>query len=476
MSKTLFTLLLASAVPFISDAQSSRTHARSKPMNHQAHAKPTPATAYHRQAAKTTATDSRLISAVYFENDGTTFIPVDSTAATYSGSRGGVYNDDWQDWEWSFDNALTYNYSTATSSYSSAYYRSSQTFDASDNITATTGEEWVVATSTWRNQYREQYTYDGAGNRLIETYQEWDTAAGVWNNTNRTVNTYTAANKVATTVSETWNSTISVWGLNSRATNTYDASNRLIVTINEVWSTSSSTWDNNYKQINTYDVSGNRTEELFQTWDGATSAWVNSGRNIHTYDGMNRLTQTIYESWGSGGTWEVGGPKILYSNFDGTQPQTIINQFWDGGSMTYENSSKENYTYNADGKTTYYFDEDWNEMTSAWEITLSSNAGRYRYESYTTGIPQAEGTFAGNAVLYPVPAGESVTLDVSWQQPQPFSVTITDAVGRTHRTWSQPAQQHYTENISLGSLPIGSYYVVIQTPESKTVRTLTVVR
>ncbi len=338
------------------------------------------------------------------------------------------------------------------------------------------GEEWIGATSTWQNEYRDQYTYDAVGNRLTETYQEWDIAASAWGNISRVVKTYTAANKVATSAPQIWNSTTSAWDAYSRTNYTYDASNILITTVNESRATATSSWNNNYKQINTYDALGNLTEELYQNWDSTSAAWVNSGRNIHTYDGMNRLTQTIYESWGSGGTWEVGGYKILYSNFDGTQPQTIINQSWDGGTMTYENSSRENYTYNADGKVTYYFDEEWNEITSTWEAISSSYAERYRYESYTTGIPQASGTFAGNAVLYPVPASQSVTLDVSWQQPQPFSVTITDAAGRRHRTWSQPAQQHYTENISLASLPTGSYYVVIQTPESKTVRTLTVVR
>jgi hypothetical protein len=476
MSKTLFTLLLASAVPFISHAQSSRTHTSSKPLTHHAQAKPTPATAYHRQAARTTATDSRLISVIYFENDGTAFVPVDSAALSYSGSRGGIYNDDWQDWEWKFDNGIGFLYSAATSSYDSAYYRSSQTFDASDNITATTGEEWVAATSTWRNQYREVNTYDGAGNKLTEVYQEWDTTASVWENIDQEVKTYTTTNKVAIIVSQSWNSSTSGWDSYSRATNTYDASNNLITTVYEVWSTATSSWDNSFKQTNTYDASNKLTEELYQTWDNTTSAWVNGGRDLHTYDGMNRRTQSLSESWGTGGTWESSGPKTLYSNFDGTQPQTIVTQIWDGGTMTYENSSRDNYTYNADGKVTYYFDEEWNYMTSAWETTTDNYAERYRYESYTTGIPQASGTFTGNALLYPVPASQSVTLDLSWSQPQPFSVTITDATGRIHRTWSQPAQQHYTENVSLASLPIGSYFVVIQTPESKAVRTLTVVR
>ena len=439
------------------------------------HTKPSAAATYHRQAARTTASDSRLISAVYFENDGTTFIPVDSTAATYSGARGGVYNDEWEDWEWYFDNAIGFPYSTTTSSYGSAYFRSSQTFDASNNITSTTSEEWLDATSTWRNQYRDQYTYDGAGNRLTETNQEWDTTAGVWVNMFRQVKTYTAANKVATSLTELWNSGASAWEANSRITNTYNATNKVVAMVSELWNTSTSAWDSGYKQLNTYDAMGNLTEEVYQNWDMTTSAWVNSYRDTHTYDAMNRRTQSLYDSWGAGGTWELGG-KTLYSNFDGTQPQTIITQTWYGGTMTYENSSRDNYTYNADGKVTYYFDEEWNAATSAWETSLSSAAERYRYESFTTSIPQAAGTFTGTAVLYPVPAGESVTLDVSWSQPQSFSVTITDAAGRIYRTWSQPAQQHYTENISLASLPTGSYYVVIQTPESKTVRALTIVR
>ncbi len=476
MSKTLFTLLLASAVPFLGHAQLSHQRTAAKGIKAHKHIKPSAAATYHRQAARTTATDSRLKSVVYFENDGTAFIPVDSSAATYSGSRGGVYNDEWQEWEWSFDNVIGFPYSTTTSSYGPANTRSSQTFDASNNITATTNEEWVDATSTWRNQYRDQYTYDGAGNRLTETSQEWDTTAGVWVNMFRQVKTFTAANKVATSLTELWNSGTSAWEANSRITNTYNATNKLLTMVSELWNTSTSAWDSGYKQLNTYDGMGNLTAEVYQNWDMTTTAWVNSGRDTHTYDAMNRRTQSLSESWGAGGTWETGGPKTLYSNFDGTQPQTIITQVWDGGTMTYENSNRENYTYNADGKVTYYFDEEWNVTTSAWESTEFNTAERYRYESYTTSIPQAEGAFAGKAVLYPVPAGQSVTLDVSWEQPQPLTVTIADATGRVHSKWTVPAQQHYTENISVGALPVGSYFVVLQTPESRTVRALTVVR
>ncbi len=466
MHKLLSAILLASAVPCCVVAQSKSSHCLSFNREHKAHKLHQALAKDSRYAAKTTATASRLIAAAYFEYDGASFVPVDSGALNYSGARGGVYNEKWQDWEWAYDNANSYQYNSATASYGSAVFRGSQTFDASDHILTSTSEEWAAHLGVWRNSWMDTYTYDGAGNRTVEISQTWDTVAGTWKNLYKDTYTYTASGKVATNISQLWNSGAGVWGDGSRMTYTYDGAGNRITGVNDLWNSSTSAWENQFRTDYTYDGAGNLTVEQYGMWDGTGMAWDTSGRRTYTYDASNRRTEELNETKMSG-VWDPNS-KILYSNFAGDKPQTVLYQNWDGGLMVFTDDEREHYTYNADGLVTYLYNENWDDPTGAWVLD-GSYAMRNHYETYTTGIAAGDMP-ESNLLVYPVPATNSLTIRGTWETAQPFTITITDATGRICSRFSRMATKVYKEAIPTAYLQPGAYLLTVQSGGGKVVR------
>lgn len=469
MHKLLSTFLLAFAVPCCVVAQSVSFPRLSCSAKHRAH---TP-TGHHyapandsRYAAKTTATASRLVAMVSLDYDGTSFVPVDSVSASYSGGRGGKYNEKWEDWEWAYDNTNGYEYNPATSSYGSSVFRSNQTFDASDHILTSTSEEWAAHLGTWRNSWKDTYTYDAAGNRTVEMSQTWDTTAGTWKNLYKDTYTYTASGKVATNISQLWNSGAGVWGDGSRITYTYDGAGNRITSVNDLWNSSTSAWENQSRADYTYDGAGNLTSERYGMWDGTSMSWDTSGRRTYTYDASNRRTEELNETKMSG-VWEPNS-KVLYSNFAGDKPQTVLYQNWDGGLMAFTDDEREHYTYNADGMVTYLYNETWDDPTAAW-VMDGSYAIRNRYETYTTGIA-AGGRPENDLLVYPVPTANSLTLRGSWESAEPLTVVITDAAGRICSQLSKLTVKGHSVTIPTAQLQAGVYLLTVQTGNEKAVR------
>ncbi len=481
MSKLLFALLCTATLPLASIAQSAHARHTHGPRLHGPHApasasRTSPEIHSNKWAAKTTATSSRLISYVSFEHDGSSFIPYDSASVTYTGTRGGRYNPLWEEWEWYFDNANTQLYNNATSSYDPPVNRSSQTFDTDNNPTTSLSEEWAAHLSAWRNAYVSNYTYDAAGNRLTGIDQYWDTTTSAWVNMFRETTTYTAANKVATNTNDIWDLATSSWGSTGRITNTYDAANNLTVELNEYWSSSSSSWVNGSRANHTYNAANNKTTTLYYSWNSTSATWDTSGRISYTYDASDRLIESTYENYNvSISSWEPGS-KSLFSSFDGNNPQTIIMQSWDGGTMTYENSERENYTYNSDGFITYFYNQEYDYITGSWASTSFSYAERLRYEPYSTVSIAKTSNPSINLSVYPVPATNTITVDATGTSSQQYTITIADVAGRLYNTYSTSGQQNIHQTISVAHLQPGSYLLTLHTPSGNSVRQFTITR
>jgi hypothetical protein len=137
---------------------------------------------------------------------------------------------------------------------------------------------------------------------------------------------------------------------------------------------------------------------------------------------------------------------------------------------------KDNYTFNANDKPEYYFDQEWNSPSGVWELTSSSYAARYHYEPYTTSGVEQIADFGGNATLFPVPASSQTTIDIRWEEPQAFTVSVTDMQGRLHTSWNVQSTKQYHETISLTDLPAGNYMVTLQGQKGKISKQLSVVK
>jgi YD repeat-containing protein len=393
-------------------------------------------------AAKSTAVDARLISMTDLSYNGSTYDANDSTTYSYTGSRGGVLDTDWLEWMWKSDVSYHYNYDGFTSMYDPADTKVSYAYDASDNIISETDQVWNSTTSTWENSWKYVYTYDASGNVIADT-------------------------------SFTWDGSGSVWDYDTYSIYTYSATNKLISVLQQQWSTGMIAWENVWQSIISRDASDRMSVMEGQYWDG--TSWVNEMRQNYTYDGSGNRTSEMNEYW-SGAAYDTSGINLTSSFATSHQPLVSVFMDWDTASHAFVNSYRSNYTYTTYGKPDYFYDETWDESTSAWVLDYSS-AIRYHYEEYggTTGVDKLVAQ-NNDVVLYPVPAIGQVTVETKWDKAQPFTVSITDVCGKTFTTWSVAATKDYQETFSVTELPAGNYVLTLRGGQGSVSKQFSVVR
>lgn len=394
-------------------------------------------------AAKTTATDARLIAQTSLEHDGTAFQLTDSTTFSYLGSRGGTFDDMWLSWNWDLASGFVYEHNGTT--YDPASLKYTATYNTAGQLDYYIVQEWNSSTSAWDNSYKSSFTYDASGNVLTNTDYDWNSTAGIWDNSYRTTNTYTATNREATSIQEQWNSTTGAWENSSKNINTWSTTDKLTGILWQYWD--GSTWTDGMRTSYSYDGSGNRTEALTEQWNLSTSAWDTSGKDVFTgFAGLH-------------------------------QPMQATFMYYNSSTSSFENSRRTNYTYNSYNKPTYEYEEMWDETSGTWGVDTYSNATRYHYETYTpTGVETIVPT-TGQASVYPVPASANITISTNWSKAQRYTATIADVAGRLYTSWTAPtASKTHQETIPVDNLPPGNYILTLQGETERAVKQFTVTR
>ncbi len=393
-------------------------------------------------AAKTTATDVRLVSVADIEYDGTAYVPSDSFTLSYSGSMGGRYNDMEMYWDWNFDVAIGYPY--ASGAYGAADTRVRQHYNATLLVDTSWFDEWDGTASAWGNSMRTIFQYDGSGRLTTVTDQGWDVPTSAWGNYQRQSYTYTPGGNVATKLEEQWGSGAS--------------------------------WENSSKTFYTWGSTGLRLKDSSQWWNSSATAWDDDGRITYGYDAADNRIKQVSENW-SGSAWDT--TEIAYSRNFNTHHQpgiTVFTQYY-SFSSSWDSTRRDVYVYNSYGKPDLYYDETWFPGTGSWILTGASIGTRYHYETYTptTGIlsPSVAGM---DVAVYPVPANNDITISINAGTPQSFSATITDMVGRCYATWSGKAAGEHRETMPVNNMPAGNYLLTIQTRQGSVTKQFSVVR
>jgi hypothetical protein len=424
-------------------------------------------------AARTTTTNAiRLIALTDLSYDGTAYQISDSSTYSYSGSRGSYIASVSQSIT-KYDNLYQYNYDLASGIYSAAR-KSSQTFDANNNVTAEVGYSWLTATGSWRNSYQYLWTYDGMNNRLSETDESWDTAAGAWVNNGRYIFTYTSANNMASETDLTWITATSTWQNVVAYIYSYTSTNKLATTRVLRWNTATSAWDSTLGLgIYSYNSGGDLDTFLRKQWDTSTNSWINQSEDIYTYDAMNNLTGVLLQSWNIGTHTWVKTENILQGSYAGRQPWVITYQSWDSASSAFVNTSRDNYTVNSYNQPTYYYSQNWDAASGTWKPGYL--ARRYYYEAYVSGVSNVS-NIHGTAIVYPVPAKGNANIDIKWDEPQEFTISLLDMLGKSYRSQVVPICSRYVESMPLDNMPAGNYLLKMEGAKGKIVKQITIGR
>jgi hypothetical protein len=321
---------------------------------------------------------------------------------------------------WKWDTTLhSYKYLTYdTASYDTALNRTSTFVQSRDS-----------ANTAWVFNQRLHSLYNSTGMRIYSAYEIF--SFGVWDTTETINTTFNADNTIASTTTRGF-----FWGGNAanRVTQvydyhyTYDSLGRIDTIFLNMKSNDTSSWYLQNRSINHYDAAGDRTSQLTQALD--SSGWNNSALMTSTYNANHDLMQYI--------------DQYIDSSGNGV------------------NNTRVQYTYDSYNKMTSYTQNSWDTSTGTWKPTYVNRMVHYYYETFNLPSGIAEIAQAGQARLYPVPAADMLSLDITWNEAQPSTATIYDATGKQLSQFTLPDVATYHTYIPAYTLPAGIYTLQIK--------------
>lgn len=403
-------------------------------------------------------TSSRLTGLTHLANNGASFTPVDSTNYVYSGNRGGDLNHTLK-----YDNSTTWSFLGDTAYNNASMYL--QTFDANNNILTSVYQFW--SGTGWVLSNKNLYTYDGSNKLTAMIQQSWGGSS--WVPVSQDVYSYIGA-KLVEDQYQIWNSLTTTFVNNTQKNYYYDpiSGNKINLT-NIAWISGVPVNQDEY----TYSYTG--SNKLFQTeystWNGAS--WDSTNLTTNTYDSAGNMINTLYQTYNAGTTSWVNNTLHLYSTFTaGHNPQTDIQQIWDtAGGGSWINQIQYDYSYNGYGQKTSSTGQSWN-IVGTFEFALGDPMINYYYETYnaTNVSVKPVASVADAANIYPVPATNTLHVDLNWKQAQTAVIAIYDMTGRVMNQWESDYGTQYFSAISVNHLASGTYFIKINGTQGQIVK------
>lgn len=127
------------------------------------------------------------------------------------------------------------------------------------------------------------------------------------------------------------------------------------------------------KTLLNYNVQGEVSSITNLWYDVAAATYWNSNKTDYIRDASGNVTEELYFSY-NGTNWDLTGRMVYtYTNNLCTE---MLNQSTMNNGQTYDNSAKQNYTYDVNGNTTEQIFSAW--VNSAWE---QMNKSTYTYDA-----------------------------------------------------------------------------------------------
>jgi hypothetical protein len=254
---------------------------------------------------------------------------------------------------------------------------------------------------------------------------------------------------------------------------TYDANNNVTVQLNLYWNGTASAWDTSSLGIYSYNAGHHVTTELYQGWNATTHTWFNEDSAIYNFNANGNDTAYVYLEW-TGAAW-VNANQYLQT-FDANGNETsYISQYWDGTHSLWVNQNRYRNTFDSDNSVTMQITDTWN-VGGFWEPVSTDRQSFYYYQDYNpSGITPLVPTGA-KLNVYPSPATDILSIDLSWNEAQPATMAIYDVSGRLCRQWQVSEGTAYQANISVSQLPAGSYYMTAKAQNRQITKNFIVAR
>lgn len=327
-------------------------------------------------------------------------------------------------------------------------------------------EEQVWQDKRWQTTYMNRYTYNGR--QLASTiFMGWSSNGYVPSERARYI--YDDAGQYIGYLSEVLNDSTNSWESRQWQQNYFDSAGRIKAF---VWKTlRRSDWDTETITTYHYDISGYLAAKVIRHLDHFGGSGVLSPLDSTTYADHNALGLPHYTSqFIYNGRWELRARSTKNYDVSGNTILDEQEELTDKGWM--EHTKRFFFSYNADNRLEEEHSETW-DPGQVWIRTTDDYNRRYYYESYSPVSPDPGGSNP-HITLYPVPAGNGITLSVQIDQKERFSVLIFDASGKLVVSSANINSESYQEQFATLTWTSGNYFLVINGEHFREVKPFTV--
>jgi type IX secretion system substrate protein len=409
---------------------------------------------------------SRLVAEAHWTNNGIAFRPMDSSAFSYSTNmRGGDLTHTLD-----FDNSTSWTFVGDSAFTKSTYWI--QTFDANNNILTNTSEYWDGI--NWVFNMRTTNTYNSSNQVLTSVLQSWDST--VWVGVSEHTYTYSTG-KMQSDVYSFWSGVGSTFVPSSEKIYSYDLSNTYLVNETDQNLTGGSpVYTNQYAYA--YDTTTHQLlTTIYSTW--IDTAWVFNMKKTNTYDTSRNLISMLSQNYNLPLLRWDNATLAIYGSFTSmgsNLPQTELDQVWNPiGSGTWDNQKMSVYTYNTYNQMTSSLTESYSSSLGAFEFQLGDPMANYYYQSYSPVAVNNVVNAGNSANIYPVPAQNTLRIDLNWNVAQSATIAIYDMQGRmVTPVINVPSVTEYRVGISVNNLAPGMYVVSINGTQDQIVKQIVV--
>lgn len=339
-----------------------------------------------------------------------------------------------------------------------SYQKVTFTYDASGNITKELREQWNTTTNAWEN-YSQKLNEYTANNLAKQTRQMWHNSA--W--ANDQVAEYTYNNGLKQDYFFTsWNYMTGNLMNKSKTVYSYNGSGHFTQMLTQDYDANTATYKDKYREVHTVNAKGNILLTETANWNATGGVWDAYSKLAYTYDSKDRNVRDTFETWDAvNSKWK---PSLTYEyTYDDSGSEIdFVLALWDTDSVKYIDDQRIMNDRNTLSQLTRYHTYRWNRTTMSWEQKPGDYDNKYYYELYTPAPGSVSAQQLANGLkLYPVPAGNVLTVKLAAAMHHDFTVSITDLRGSVITSWKEKAVHGYTKQIPLHGMANGNYLLTI---------------
>lgn len=435
---------------------------------------------------------SRLVGVGQYDYDNTSFSLQDSFTYQYSGGRG--------------SNMKTGEYKFDTSAYTIAgqpIERNIQTFYyPSHELEMRITQQFV--NGQWQNYAKYRYYYHAPGQYDSVVRESWNPFNQVWLRAGRSTYAYNTAQKPVYFEEDTWdnltayvpyrrivyqytgnalvNKTEEFWDAvnNNWVGSTQhiyqnDGNGRIIKDSMQVWDNTNMVYNHEYKTLYSYDGGGNVATMTEVDWDPVAMNTVSDYKHIYKYSTQNLLTNDSLFVWNTG-TSSYDKSRLYLNTYDANS-NLLQNEEQYIQNDTFRDYRRKQWTYNSFNQPMQYIAYEWDAANLAWKYLLGTDVLiNYRYQSYDPTTINNVVAEENEMKLYPVPAGNIVSLALELDKPQEVSITIYDTRGAMLKQWHFMAGTQYNISLPVADIPAGQYVLQVQGVDKQMTQHLVIAR